>query len=48
MSIFKKTKREFLAENQITGMFNKEQVKVLEKHDTDKDDYNSSSNFPWG
>ena len=48
MSIFKKTKREFLAENQITGMFTKEQIKVLEKHDTGEDDYNSSSNFPWG
>ena len=48
MSIFKKTKREFLRENQITGMFTKEQIKVLEKHDTDEDDYNSSSNFPWG
>ena len=48
MSIFKKTKREFLAENQITGMFTKEQVKVLEKHDTDEDDYNSDSIFPWG
>ena len=48
MSIFKKTKREFLAENRITGMFTKEQIKILEKHDTDADDYNSSSNFPWG
>ena len=48
MSIFKKTKREFLRENQITGMFTKEQIKVLEKHDTDEDDYNSDSIFPWG
>tara|TARA_R110002049_G_scaffold155159_1_gene320009 strand:- start:35 stop:445 length:411 start_codon:yes stop_codon:yes gene_type:complete len=48
MSIFKKTKREFLAENKITGMFTKEQIKVLEKHDTDEDDYNSDSIFPWG
>ena len=24
------------------------QIKVLEKHDTDEDDYNSSGNFPWG
>ena len=39
MSIFKKTKREFLAENRITGMFTKEQIKILEKHDTDADDY---------
>tara|TARA_A100000172_G_C3035934_1_gene108513 strand:- start:837 stop:1244 length:408 start_codon:yes stop_codon:yes gene_type:complete len=47
MSRLNKTKREFLRENEITGMFTRDQIKVLERHDTEDDPY-SSSNFPWG
>ena len=47
MSRTNKTKREFLRENEITGMFTRDQIKVLERHDTEDDPY-SSSNFPWG
>ena len=47
MSRINKTKREFLRENEITGMFTRDQIKVLERHDTEDDPY-SSSNFPWG
>ena len=47
MSRTNKTKREFLRENEITGMFTRDQIKLLERHDTEDDPY-SSSNFPWG
>ena len=47
MSRTNKTKREFLRENEISGMFTRDQIKLLERHDTEDDPY-SSSNFPWG
>ena len=47
MSRTNKTKREFLRENEITGIFTRDQIKLLERHDTEDDPY-SSSNFPWG
>ena len=46
MSRINKTKREFLRENEITGMFTRDQIKLLERHDTEDDPF-SSSNFPW-
>lgn len=46
MSRTNKTKREFLRENEITGMFTRDQIKLLERHDTEDDPF-SSSNFPW-
>jgi len=46
MSRINKTKREFLRENEITGMFTRDQIKLLEKHDTGDDPY-SSSKYPW-
>lgn len=46
MSRINKTKREFLRENEITGMFTRDQIKLLEKHDTGNDPY-SSGEYPW-
>ena len=46
MSRINKTKREFLRENEITGMFTRDQIKLLEKHDTGNDPY-SSGQYPW-
>jgi len=46
MSRINKTKREFLRENEITGMFTRDQIKLLEKHDTEDDPY-SSGKYPW-
>ena len=47
MSVLRITKREFVRLNQITKMFTGDDIKILEKHDDDNDNY-SSSNFPWG
>jgi len=46
MSRINKTKREFLKENEITGMFTRDQIKLLEIHDTGDDPY-SSGQYPW-
>jgi len=46
MSRINKTKREFLRENEITGMFTRDQIKLLERHDTGDDPY-SSGQYPW-
>jgi len=46
MSRINKTKREFLRENEITGMFTRDQIKLLERHDTGDDPY-SSGEYPW-
>jgi hypothetical protein len=46
MSRINKTKREFLRENEITGMFTRDQIKLLERHDTGNDPY-SSGEYPW-